>query len=229
MLARAERCRERRDELACAEEAAESVTAALEDARSWRSARTQHLEAREAAAAGLAGAVVDVLNGLAMEGASFEARITPRNEYGPSSDDDVEFLIAAPNPGVPAGPLRDTAWSRLSRVMLALMSVAAVAGPATLVFDEVDTGIGGPDGAGGRRATARAGPRPPGHLHPAPATNRLDGRPALHDRQGHVRRPRAHDRHAARARRCRRDRAHARGGRHRRRGAAPAKELLKAA
>nr|MBA2645149.1 DNA repair protein RecN [Solirubrobacterales bacterium] len=79
----------------------------------------------------------------AMEGASFEARLTPREAYGPSGGDDVEFLIA-PNPGVPAGPLRDTAsGGELSRIMLALMSVAAEAGPATLVFDEIDAGIGG--------------------------------------------------------------------------------------
>ena len=45
---------------------------------------------------------------------------------------------------MPAGPLRETAsGGELSRVMLALMSVAAEAGPATLVFDEVDAGIGG--------------------------------------------------------------------------------------
>jgi DNA repair protein RecN (Recombination protein N) len=45
---------------------------------------------------------------------------------------------------VPAGPLRETAsGGELSRVMLALMGVAAEAGPATLVFDEVDAGIGG--------------------------------------------------------------------------------------
>jgi DNA repair protein RecN (Recombination protein N) len=45
---------------------------------------------------------------------------------------------------VPAGPLREIAsGGELSRVMLALMSVAAEAGPATLVFDEVDAGIGG--------------------------------------------------------------------------------------
>ena len=78
-----------------------------------------------------------------MEGASFEARLTPREAYGPSGGDEVEFLIA-PNPGVPAGPLRETAsGGELSRVMLALMSVAAEAGPRTLVFDEVDAGIGG--------------------------------------------------------------------------------------
>jgi DNA repair protein RecN (Recombination protein N) len=55
----------------------------------------------------------------------------------------AEFTIA-PNPGVPPSPLRDSAsGGELSRVMLALMSVAAHGGPATLVFDEVDAGIGG--------------------------------------------------------------------------------------
>ena len=144
VLAHAEVCRARRDELAGAEEAAEGATAALEAARAELDERAGALRAaRETAAAGLAGAVVDVLAGLAMDGASFEARLSPREDYGPSGGDEVEFLIA-PNPGVPAGPLRDTAsGGELSRVMLALMSVAAVAGPATLVFDEVDAGIGG--------------------------------------------------------------------------------------
>jgi DNA repair protein RecN (Recombination protein N) len=64
-------------------------------------------------------------------------------KFGPSGADEVEFLIA-PNPGVPAGPLREIAsGGELSRVMLALMGVAAQAGPPTLVFDEVDAGIGG--------------------------------------------------------------------------------------
>ncbi len=65
-------------------------------------------------------------------------------EAGPSGADAVEFLIA-PNPGVPAGPLREIAsGGELSRVMLAIMSVAgASATEATLVFDEVDAGIGG--------------------------------------------------------------------------------------
>src|SRR5690606_1312879 len=50
----------------------------------------------------------------------------------------------AANPGVPAGPLRDIAsGGELSRVMLALMGVANEQGGATLVFDEVDAGIGG--------------------------------------------------------------------------------------
>ena len=144
VLAHGEACRARRDELAGAEEALEEATAALEAVQADLAAQAAELRAaREQAAAGLAGAVVGVLSELAMDGASFEARLSPREAYGPSGGDEVEFLIA-PNPGVPAGPLRETAsGGELSRVMLALMSVAAEAGPATLVFDEVDAGIGG--------------------------------------------------------------------------------------
>src|SRR5262249_58064475 len=83
------------------------------------------------------------LKALAMEGGEFTAALSPRSAPGPTGADEVEFLIA-PNPGVPAGPLRETAsGGELSRVMLALMGAAAEAGPATLVFDEVDAGIGG--------------------------------------------------------------------------------------
>jgi DNA repair protein RecN (Recombination protein N) len=144
VLAHAAACRARRDELAGAEEALEGATAALEAIQADLADRAAALRAaREAAATDLAAAVVDVLGELAMDGASFEARLAPRGGYGPNGGDEVEFLIA-PNPGVPAGPLRDTAsGGELSRVMLALMSVAAEAGPATLVFDEVDAGIGG--------------------------------------------------------------------------------------
>jgi DNA repair protein RecN (Recombination protein N) len=161
VLAHADVCRARRDELAGAGEAAESATAALEQARAELAERAAALRAaREEAAAGLADAVVDVLSELAMDGASFEARVTAREDYGPTGGDEVEFLIA-PNPGVPAGPLRDTAsGGELSRVMLALMSVAAVGGPATLVFDEVDAGIGGQTArAVGEQLRALAGGR----------------------------------------------------------------------
>jgi DNA repair protein RecN (Recombination protein N) len=144
VLAYGDQCRRRRDELAGAEEALEAGEAKLEKARAELAARAAELRsAREAVAADLAGAVVERLAALAMEGASFEARVTRRDGYGPAGGDDIEFLIA-PNPGVPAGPLRETAsGGELSRVMLALMGVAAEAGPATLVFDEVDAGIGG--------------------------------------------------------------------------------------
>ena len=84
---------------------------------------------------------------LAGAGDGGRASSPPRSRRATASGrparDEVEFLIA-PNPGVPAGPLREIAsGGELSRVMLALMGVAAEAGPATLVFDEVDAGIGG--------------------------------------------------------------------------------------
>jgi DNA repair protein RecN (Recombination protein N) len=144
VLAHAEECRRRRDELSGAEEALEQGRAALAEARAGLEREAAALRAaREAAAAPLAEAVRERLAALAMDGASFEVALSDREGYGPSGGDEAEFLIA-PNPGVPAGPLRETAsGGELSRVMLALMGVAAQAGARTLVFDEVDAGIGG--------------------------------------------------------------------------------------
>ncbi|HTN25089.1 MAG TPA: DNA repair protein RecN [Solirubrobacteraceae bacterium] len=146
VLAHAELCRARRAELASAEvaiEAAIARRAAAQEALREGSAALR--KARRAAAPKLAAAVRGRLAELAMPGAAFEIELTER-EPGAAGADTVEFLIA-PNPGVPAGPLRDTAsGGELSRVMLALMGVAARAGGAggrTLVFDEVDAGIGG--------------------------------------------------------------------------------------
>ena len=52
--------------------------------------------------------------------------------------------MLAPNPGVPAAPIREAAsGGELSRVMLALMTVAGTGESRTLVFDEVDAGVGG--------------------------------------------------------------------------------------
>jgi DNA repair protein RecN (Recombination protein N) len=78
-----------------------------------------------------------------MEGAAFEVELHEREGFGPAGAERVEFLIA-PNPGVPPAPLRETAsGGELSRSMLALMTVADSGGARTLVFDEVDAGIGG--------------------------------------------------------------------------------------
>jgi DNA repair protein RecN (Recombination protein N) len=143
VLAHAETCRARRDELAGAEVAMEQATADLASARAELEARAGELRAARAEAAPrLAEAVRARLAELAMEGATFEIALEPR-EPGPSGADAVEFLIA-PNAGVPAGPLREIAsGGELSRVMLALMGAANADGAAALVFDEVDAGIGG--------------------------------------------------------------------------------------
>ena len=151
VLAHAERCRARRDELLGAEEALEDAAARLERARPELERQAAALRAaRLKAAPRLAAEVRERLEALAMEGAAFEIVLSER-EAGPSGADAVEFLIA-PNAGVPAAPLRETAsGGELSRVMLAIMAARAEAQgaghprtpTATLVFDEVDAGIGG--------------------------------------------------------------------------------------
>ncbi len=145
VLAHAETCRAQRAELAGAELAIEAATARLQRAGAALADGASALrKARTAAAPKLAEAVRARLDELAMKGAAFEIDLSARPP-GPTGADAVEFLIA-PNPGVPAGPLRETAsGGELSRVMLALMGVAAAGagGGQTLVFDEVDAGIGG--------------------------------------------------------------------------------------
>jgi DNA repair protein RecN (Recombination protein N) len=143
VLAHAERCRERRDELEGAEVALERGSAELEEARAELERAASELRAaRTDAAPRLAAAVRERLAELAMQGASFDIALEER-EPGPSGADTVEFLIA-PNPGVPAAPLREIAsGGELSRVMLALLGVAHGGADATLVFDEVDAGVGG--------------------------------------------------------------------------------------
>jgi DNA repair protein RecN (Recombination protein N) len=143
VLAHAEQCRARRDELAGAEVALEQAQADLAGARVELGRQAAELGAARAKAAPLlAAAVRERLTELAMEGATFEIALAAR-EPGPAGAEAVEFLIA-PNAGVPAGPLRETAsGGELSRVMLAILSVANAGGAATLVFDEIDAGIGG--------------------------------------------------------------------------------------
>ena len=143
VLAHAEHCRQRRDELARAELQIEAAGARLAEATKQLEAGSATLrKARGGAAPRLAAAVRARLDELAMKGAAFEIVLEPR-EAGPAGADAVEFLIA-PNPGVPAAPLREIAsGGELSRVMLALMGVVSHGSAATLVFDEVDAGIGG--------------------------------------------------------------------------------------
>ena len=118
-----------------------------------------------------------------MEGAAFEIVLEPREDIGPAGAERVDFLLAA-NPGVPATPLRETAsGGELSRVMLALMTAAGAGAAGTLVFDEVDSGVGGQTAQGGRGAPARARGRAPGALHHPPAPDRGAGRAPLPDRE----------------------------------------------
>jgi DNA repair protein RecN (Recombination protein N) len=144
VLEHLERCRTERERLENAEVSIEGAKRALAAAEEEEGVLAAALtKARRKAAPALAERVRKELAELAMEDATFEVVLHERDELVTTGAEQVEFLIA-PNPGVPAAPVRDTAsGGELSRVMLALMSVASTGGPATLVFDEVDAGVGG--------------------------------------------------------------------------------------
>jgi DNA repair protein RecN (Recombination protein N) len=99
---------------------------------------------RRAAADRLARAVDQVLPDLGIPDGRFSAGLAPRAEIGPSGAEDVEFCVAL-NVGHDARPLaRVASGGELSRVMLALKTILArLDHVPTLVFDEVDAGIGG--------------------------------------------------------------------------------------
>ena len=95
--------------------------------------------ARAAAAEPFAAAVASELHDIGMGDGEFRVELRAR-EPGATGADDAAFLIR-PNSGMPFAPVAETAsGGELSRVALA---IAAVAGGETLVFDEIDAGIGG--------------------------------------------------------------------------------------
>jgi DNA repair protein RecN (Recombination protein N) len=113
--------------------------------------------ARQAAARDLDAAVMAELAPLKMERAVFETRVSA-GDPGPDGQDSVAFTVAT-NPGAPAGPLDKIAsGGELSRFLLALK--VCLAGPGThrtLIFDEIDRGVGGATAdAVGRRLSALA-------------------------------------------------------------------------
>ncbi len=128
-------------------------------ARARYAAAAHRLSAeRQAAATRLETAVNAELPPLRLERARAYVSVTQLEEeaWGPAGADVVRFLIAT-NPGQPPGPLgRVASGGELSRLMLAL-KVVLVAGSAvpTLVFDEVDSGVGGATAAAVGERVAR--------------------------------------------------------------------------
>lgn len=107
-------------------------------------------EKRRATGDKLASEVESLLKNLGMNGTRFAVSITAKpgdqieQKCGPYGFDNIEFLISA-NPGSPLLSLAKIAsGGEISRVMLALKTIFAQNDPVqTLVFDEIDTGIGG--------------------------------------------------------------------------------------
>ena len=128
-----------------AERLAALESAAREADEHYRKAAVALSQARKAAAAKLDGAVNGELKPLKLERAKFMTEmVTEPDAGGPHGIDRIEFWVQT-NPGTRPGPLMKVAsGGELARFLLALKVVLADRGSApTLVFDEVDTGVGG--------------------------------------------------------------------------------------
>jgi DNA repair protein RecN (Recombination protein N) len=145
VLAHAERCRAEIERLEGAETRGAEAEAALVEAEARREKLGKRLsKGRVGAAEPLRKRVAADLESLAMPGATLEVELEPHPEgFGPHGRETVELQIA-PNPGMAPAPLRDAAsGGELSRVMLALSGLGEASGADTLVFDEIDAGVGG--------------------------------------------------------------------------------------
>ncbi|HEX4239849.1 MAG TPA: DNA repair protein RecN [Steroidobacteraceae bacterium] len=136
-------------ELASLENAAVNMAALdqrlAELAAAYRGAAARLSAGRRAAATHLGGQVTGLMQGLGMAGGRFEAAVTTREaEFAASGSDEIEFLVSA-NPGqAPKSLAKVASGGELSRISLAVqVAAAARTGAPCMVFDEVDSGIGG--------------------------------------------------------------------------------------
>ncbi|MDP9115752.1 MAG: DNA repair protein RecN [Actinomycetota bacterium] len=157
VLGWAARARERLVELDFSDEALDALRAECDDAAAAVVTEAAQLTAaRSAAAATLSERVSAELSGLAMAGATLKVAVGPRaagpavypvqggGAIGADGADVVDFLLRA-HPDAPLSAIgRSASGGELSRVMLALQVCLAGTDPVpTMVFDEVDAGVGG--------------------------------------------------------------------------------------
>lgn len=145
VFAHASECRSRLAELERADERSAELDAALRETSAERSRFASELSAgRREAAPRLEAEVSEVLAELAMDGARVEIGFAPHPAgFGTKGAEGIELRVAT-NPGMPIAPLGDAAsGGELSRVMLALSGIGRGGDVATLVFDEIDAGVGG--------------------------------------------------------------------------------------
>ena len=140
LLARAAEARRELDARADGGDPAAAAAAAREAAEGRVGVLTDELSsARRDAVSTFTDAVAHELESVGFGEGEFAVELGER-DAGPAGGDDVRFLIK-PNPGLPFAPVAETAsGGELSRIALA---IAAVGGGETMVFDEIDAGIGG--------------------------------------------------------------------------------------
>jgi DNA repair protein RecN (Recombination protein N) len=148
VIAHEEACASELAVLASSDERRSEVEQALDRAEAeYRTAAERLSGRRHDAAPRFAADLVKVALGLAMDRLRFEVRFDEalsREQWGPKGLDKAEFFVS-PNPGEDLRPLaRIVSGGELSRLMLAIKTLTAQKGRGdTLIFDEVDAGIGG--------------------------------------------------------------------------------------
>jgi DNA repair protein RecN (Recombination protein N) len=140
LLARAEEARVELDAIGAGFDPAAAAAAAVAEAEQHVHRLADELRAaRSAAADSFAAKVAHELEGIGMGDGQFVVELLDR-DLGPTGADDASFLVRT-NRGLPLAPVAETAsGGELSRIALA---IAAVGGGETMVFDEIDAGIGG--------------------------------------------------------------------------------------
>ncbi len=136
--------RDRLDALDDGEQHIDDLTRALDTARAaYEDAAAMLSQQRRKAARRLDAAMAGELTPLKLERARFRTEIAP-GEDGPEGRDAVRFTVST-NPGTPAGPLdRIASGGELSRFLLALrVCLRGQGGDITMIFDEIDRGVGG--------------------------------------------------------------------------------------
>ncbi len=122
-----------------------ALQAAQDDAASAYGQEAQRIaQARARAAPQLAKSVTQAMQGLGMQGGKFEVQLQLLTQPSPHGLEEVLFLVAA-HPGSSPRPVsRVASGGELSRIALAIAVTTSELGNAqTLIFDEVDAGIGG--------------------------------------------------------------------------------------
>jgi DNA repair protein RecN (Recombination protein N) len=143
----ADRMRAEHDELSHAEERGQELEERAVAARAeYRKQAKSLSKARQKAADRFAAAVTDAMHGLGMPGGVFQVQLTPLDDDAAKSWglDQIDFLISA-NPGqAPQSLAKIASGGELSRMSLAIQVIASDGSAIpTMVFDEVDSGVGG--------------------------------------------------------------------------------------
>ena len=110
----------------------------------WQKVANKITKKRESSIILLNEQITKAMQGLSMTGGAFDIRLHPEKSFSPNGQENVEFYVRS-NPGMPFYPLGKVAsGGELARISLAISVILSMKSSLpTLIFDEVDTGVGG--------------------------------------------------------------------------------------